>query len=203
MVLAGTISGLSPANGPTIGSNSVTISGTNLGSGTDITSVLFGTAAAAISSQTATAVVVTVPAGTAGQVAVTVRSTSRGEVTLNNAYLYNARMNFSASFLYMRSHVMCFAAGSVTSLTPNNGPVAGTNIVTISGTNLGSGTDITAVLFGNTAAEVRTQTNNNAVVTVPPGAAGPATVTIRSTSRGEAVLSNAYTYNAGTPTHCA
>ena len=82
-------------------------------------------------------------------------------------------------------------------LTPNNGPTAGTNIVTITGSNLGSGSDITVVQFGNTASEVRTQTANSVTVTVPPGPAGAATVAVRSTTRGETLLTNAYTYNAG------
>lgn len=90
------------------------------------------------------------------------------------------------------------AAGIITAVTPATGPVAGTNTLTISGSNLGSGSDITAVLLGNTAATVSAQTVSDVTVVAPAGTAGPVSVTVRSASRGTATLQNAYTYNART-----
>ena len=83
------------------GSNAVTIAGSNLGNGADITAVLFGSAPATITAQSINDVTVTVPAGAAGAVAVTVRSTSRGDATLQNAYTYNARTSLCLSVLLL------------------------------------------------------------------------------------------------------
>jgi hypothetical protein len=82
------ITGATPASGSTLGGTTVTISGVALGSGSDITAVLFGSSAATIVSQTAASVVVTAPARAAGVSAITVRSTSRGEITQSSLFTY-------------------------------------------------------------------------------------------------------------------
>jgi IPT/TIG domain len=60
-VAAPTVSGISPASGPAAGNTSVTITGSNL---SNATSVMFGSAAGSIVSDTATQIVATSPAGT-------------------------------------------------------------------------------------------------------------------------------------------
>ena len=62
-VAAPTVSSVSPIAGPTAGSTSVTITGTNLGGAT---AVKFGTNTATITNNTATQIVATNPAGSAG-----------------------------------------------------------------------------------------------------------------------------------------
>ncbi|MDF7801301.1 IPT/TIG domain-containing protein [Pontiellaceae bacterium B1224] len=83
------IAGVSPDSGPAAGGTVVTISGTNLGNGTDITNVtLRGVAAASIDSQSSTQVVATTASGTAGTGDVVVTSISRGTTTKRNAFSY-------------------------------------------------------------------------------------------------------------------
>ena len=72
------------------GNRRVTINGQNLGSGTDITTVEFGTLVATIVSQSQVAVVVNVPNATPGVVGVTIISTSRGTAGANNVLTFNA-----------------------------------------------------------------------------------------------------------------
>lgn len=178
---AGIISAVTPNSAPVTAGVPVTIAGSNLGSGNDITAVLFGTATATITSQSATQVVVTLPVAQAvGAVAVVIRSVSQGEISLANGFTYTAP-----------------PAGSISSVSPNTATTAGGIAVTIAGTNLGSGSDITAVLFGTTAATITSQTATQVVVTVPAAAAaGAVTVTVRSSSSGDATLANGFTYTA-------
>ena len=89
VLAAGTINNVDPAVGPIIGQSRVTISGSSLGSGSDITSVLIKGVAAAIVSQTPSSVIVTTGAATQGQGDVEVHSVSFGSARLVNAYLYN------------------------------------------------------------------------------------------------------------------
>ncbi|MEV6006106.1 IPT/TIG domain-containing protein [Streptomyces sp. NPDC051976] len=86
------------------------------------------------------------------------------------------------------------APPTLTSVVPNTGPAAGTNPVTLNGTQF---TGATAVTFGSAAALSYTVTSPSAITaTVPPG-----TGTVNVTVRTPAGLSNtvSYTY-APTPT---
>jgi hypothetical protein len=78
------INNITPSNGPTAGGTSVTIGGSNLAGATSVT---FGGVSVPISSNTATSIVVTVPAHVAGQVDVVV-TTGTGTATQTNGYVY-------------------------------------------------------------------------------------------------------------------
>lgn len=95
------------------------------------------------------------------------------------------------------------AAGIVTVATPDNGPLVGGNIVTISGTNFGSGSDITSVtLNGVAVSQIVSQTASNVVVVAGDGTGhqGSGSIVVQSISIGTSTLANSYAYNPGT--HC-
>lgn len=83
----------------------------------------------------------------------------------------------------------------INDITPASALVAGGGSVTISGVDLGSGTDITQVLFGSVTATIVSQSSTQIVVTLPAAqAAGAVTVTVASTSRGTSVREGGFTY---------
>lgn len=82
---------------------------------------------------------------------------------------------------------------TIISITPNSGPVAGGNQVTITGTNF----DISATVAfnGTSATNVGVLSLTTLMATVPPG--NPGTVSVTVTVNGQPVtLANAYTYGA-------
>jgi len=88
---AGTITGVVPAEGPFAGGDTVTIYGTGLGNGTDITNATLCSAAAGIVSQTSTNVVVWAGAAISCRTgSVAVMSGSLGLTLKTNAYRYHA-----------------------------------------------------------------------------------------------------------------
>ncbi|MFD7229381.1 IPT/TIG domain-containing protein [Streptomyces sp. NPDC059881] len=164
------LTGLSPNQGPTAGGTTVTLTGTNLG---DVTTVRFGTTAAAFTIVSATQITATAPPGSAGNVQVT--ATSPGGTSGGLAYYY-------------------VALPTLTAVSPGQGPVAGGTAVTLTGTNLA---DVTTVRFGTTtaASTVVSATQINAVAPpVPGGSPGPAQVT--ATSPGGTSGGLAYYYVA-------
>jgi len=83
-----TVTGVSPTSGPAGGGNTVTITGTNL---TGATAVNFGTAAAAITTDSATSITATAPAETAATVDVTVTTPGGTSATSTvDRYTYKA-----------------------------------------------------------------------------------------------------------------
>ncbi|MFC1467692.1 IPT/TIG domain-containing protein [Verrucomicrobiota bacterium] len=85
----GTLAGVVPNHGETVGGYQVTINGENLGNGTDITNVtLNGVSVTSIDSQTPNRVVVTVAPGPVGIGDVVVYSESHGNTTKTNAFEY-------------------------------------------------------------------------------------------------------------------
>jgi len=149
-----TVSGVSPNSGPTAGGTTVTITGTNFGTGA---TVMFGGAAAAnVTFVNSTKITATTPAGTAG--AATVAVTVSGQSG-----------NLSGGFTYVVSP-------AVSSVSPNSGPTAGGTAVTITGTNFAAGATVT---FGGTAAtNVVVVSGTQITARTPAGSAGAATVTV-------------------------
>ena len=158
---AATVTGLSINAGPATGGNSVTISGTNFAGQGDV--VKFGTTAATVTKDTATAITVTAPAGTVGTVPVTVD---------------NSAASSSAQYTY----------AIVTGVSPNSGSTTGGNTVTINGTFVGSGD---TVMFGTTAATVTADTTTSITALAPAGAAGTVDVTVDGSAANAA---DKYTY---------
>src|SRR5208283_3163082 len=142
------VTGVSPASGPVLGGATVTITGTDLA---NATAVEFGNTAATITSDTATQIVATSPAGAAGTVDIIV-VTAGGTSASTSA-----------------DHFTYVSALAVTGVSPASGPVLGGTTVTITGTGLASAT---AVEFGNTAATITNDTATQIVATSPAGAAG-------------------------------
>src|SRR6202011_6045483 len=105
-----------------------------------------------------TQITATTPAGSAGAVTVTVTSNGQSG-SLNNGFTYTA-------------------APTVSSVTPNAGPVAGGTAVTITGANfVGTAT----VNFGsNAASNVTVVSGTQITATAPAGSAGAVTVTVTS-----------------------
>ncbi len=139
-----TITSFAPTAGPV--GTTVTITGTNL---TGATSVRFHGTTATITSNTATTIVTTVPAGA-----------TTGTITVTTA-------------LGTATNATSFTVMAITSFTPITGPVGTT--VTITGTGLGSAT---SVKFHGTTATITSNTATTIVTTVPAGATtGTITVT--------------------------
>ncbi|MGA7797131.1 MAG: IPT/TIG domain-containing protein, partial [Methanoregula sp.] len=165
-----TVTGISPAAGPIVGGNVITITGTSLTGTTSVT--IGGKPASSFKVTSATAVTATVPANTtAGTVDVTI-TTPGGTATGTGAYTYAA-------------------VPTITGISPAAGPTAGGTVITITGTNL---TNATAVTFGSTAATHVTVVNATAVTaTAPAHAAGTVDVTI-TTPGGTSAKSSADQY---------
>ncbi|GAT62568.1 beta strand repeat-containing protein [Paludibacter jiangxiensis] len=174
-VAAPSISSISPTSGPTSGTTSVTITGTNL-SGT--TAVKFGsTNATGFTVNSATQITATSPANSAGTVDITVTTIGGTSATSS-----------SDQFTYV-------AAPTVTSLSPTSGPTTGGTSVSITGTNF---TGATAVKFGSTNATGFTVNSSTSITaTSPAGSAGAADITVTTTGGTSATgSSDQFTYVA-------
>jgi len=172
---APTVTGVSPSSGSTGGGTSVTISGTNFASGATVS---FGSVAATnVTVVNSTTITATTPAGTAGAVTVTVTNSGGPSGSLASGFTY-------------------VAAPSVSSVSPNSGPVAGGTPVTITGTNFANGATVT---FGSTGATNVTVVNSTTITATTPAASVGAvtvTVTVGGQSGG---LTSGFTY-VGQPT---
>jgi hypothetical protein len=164
-VPAPTITSISPASGPLVGGQTVTISGTNLAGA----SVTFGGAAATIVANSGTSITITTPAGTAGAANVVV-TTAGGTATLTSGYTF-------------------VPAPTITAIAPTSGPSTGGQTVTITGTNLSGAT----VTFGGAPATVTSNSGTSITVATPRGAAGAANVVV-TTAGGTATLAGGYTF---------
>eukprot|EP00698_Gefionella_okellyi_P024708 TRINITY_DN8795_c0_g1_i2.p1 TRINITY_DN8795_c0_g1~~TRINITY_DN8795_c0_g1_i2.p1 ORF type:complete len:2079 (-),score=494.13 TRINITY_DN8795_c0_g1_i2:11-6247(-) len=166
-----------PPTGKFDGGTIITIHGVNLGNGSDVTSVLLRNAPATILSQTANAVTVTSgnPGGS-GLGDVQVSSVHFGVLVATSAYRYNAQPIIST-------------------VIPADGPAVDDFTVTITGTNLGNGTDITSVFIGATQAIILTQSDTQVVVVKKSHAPGLVTVSVNSINFGPSSLASAFQYN--------
>jgi hypothetical protein len=145
-----TTASISPNQGPTAGGTAVTLTGSNF---TGATSVKFGTNQAQFATISDTKITCTAPAGS-GSSAVTVTDPSG---TSN-----------SVTYTYLPQPVL-------SSSTPNQGPTAGGNTVTITGTNLSGAT---AVTFGSRSATITGNAGTQITVQAPAGAAGAVNLTV-------------------------
>jgi IPT/TIG domain/Dockerin type I domain len=162
------ITNINPTSGSAVGSQSVTITGTNLSGATSVT---FGGTAGAITANTATSITVTTPAHAAGAVDVVV-TTAGGSATSTGGYTF-------------------VAAPTITNINPTSGTTAGGTALTITGTNLSGAT----VTIGGSSATVTGTTATTATFTTPAHAAGAVDVTV-TTAGGSATSTNGYTYVA-------
>eukprot|EP00698_Gefionella_okellyi_P001098 TRINITY_DN1097_c0_g1_i1.p1 TRINITY_DN1097_c0_g1~~TRINITY_DN1097_c0_g1_i1.p1 ORF type:complete len:2798 (+),score=590.51 TRINITY_DN1097_c0_g1_i1:689-9082(+) len=175
----GSITALSPTSGASTGNRALTILGTNLCNGTDVTQVtIAGTQVLSIVSQTSTAVVVMTPAGTTGGVVV-LRSIRFGVTTSAASYAYNLPGNITAVF---PNRIVASAS------TP-----AAERTITITGTNLGTGSDITQVTVdGIVVLQILSQSAMEVVVVVAASSSvGAKTVVVQSVDFGDTAKANA------------
>lgn len=163
------VTAISPVTGPVAGGGSMTITGTGFSSSPTVT---IGGNTATVSSFTSTQIVVTIPAGVAGQrdVVVTVGGTS---YTAIGGYLYTG-------------------SPSITSVSPNAGPQAGGQTVTITGTGYLAGT--TSVLVDGVAGVITGTTANTVTFVTPAGATATSVNVTLSALGGNATLAGGYTY---------
>lgn len=164
-----TVTGVSPAAGPTAGGQSVTIQGTNL-SGT--TAVSFDGLPATVTGSTATSATVITPARTGGVVNVAVTA-GGGTATGSGVYTY-------------------VAPPTVIGINPPSGPTTGGQEVIISGTNLGG---TTSVAFGGVAATIVDAAASSLTVTTPARAAGAVSVVVTAVG-GSVTSASGYTFFA-------
>jgi hypothetical protein len=167
-----TVSGLSPSAGPTTSGQNVIITGVDLAGATSVT---FGGTAGTITSNTATAINVTAPAGAAGTVNVVVTKPAAVTLTLTGAYRF-------------------VAAPTIGTIVSNSGSTNGIESVTITGNNLTSA----SVTFDGLPAPVTSNTATTLVVISPPHAVGSVNVVV-TTAGGSATSTNGYTYAVGVP----
>jgi len=176
-VPAPAVSSIAPGNGSTAGSYSVTIAGTNLGSATGVT--IGGVACTALSSNTATSVSCTVPAGTGLNKAVVV-TTAAGPSTGSVSFSYDAP--------------------TVSGINPSSGTTAGGTSVTISGSNLRSATGVT--IGGSACTSASANSDTSVTCTTPAGSAGTASVVV-TTASGSNAGNTSFTYAATINGECA
>ena len=174
-VLPATVTSVSPNAGPIAGGTSVTITGTGF---TTTTAVHFGATAATFTVNSDTSITAVSPAGSVGTVDITV--TNAGGTSTTSA---------ADRFTYD-------AVPTVTSVSPNAGPIAGGATVTITGTGL---TGTTAVNFGGTPATSFVVHSNTSITAV--SSAGPVGTVVNitvSTPGGTSATSSAdqFTYVA-------
>ena len=166
----------------------VTIVGTNLGSGSDIHSVQICGQEQDIITQSSTQVVIRTRSYAFDATCdIATNSTQLGAAVL--AEMFRFIMTYDPS---------CPGIGSrITLVDPTGGPRIGGNVLTVSGESLGSGTDISTVKLGNTAASLVAQSDSAVTVVVKGPLVGAQTVVVSSTCFGTAILENAYTFNLG------
>ena len=154
------VTGVSVTLGPASGGTSVIVTGTGF---TGATAVTFGdTPAPSFTVNGDTSIAALSPAAGAGTVDVTV--TTAGGTSFASA-----------------SDVFTFiGAPTLTSISPNNGPVIGGTEVTITGTSL---TDTTGVTFGENAAGF-TVNDDSSITAVAPGSEAAETVHVKVTTLG-------------------
>ncbi len=173
---AAAVSGLSSSSGSTAGNDTITISGSNF---TSATEVLFGGVDASsftiVSSSSITAVT---PPEFAGTVDLKVVTPSG-----NSASSSSDEYTFSAA-----------TAPSVSSLSTSSGSTAGGDTITISGSNFDG---LLGVSFGGVAATVTAATSTSVTVVSPSQAAGTVDVTVTTTAGTSTTVSaDQFTYNA-------
>jgi hypothetical protein len=172
-----------PATGPFAGGNRITVSGRDLCYGSDITEATIDRVAATVLTQTASAVVLLAPAhNTAGLASIVITSLRYGTTAAVGMYQVHP-------------------PGVIFSVVPSEIRCRGGEFVTITGANLGDGTDIYSVwLRGVPTTVLYAQSSTAVVVLSAPTSvvSGAGSVVIHSTSFGDTVRTASVTYFPGT-----
>jgi hypothetical protein len=170
------VTGVTPNSGPTAGGTTVTVTGSGF---TGATSVLFGsTPATSFTVNSDTAITAVAPAGTAGIVDIRVLTP------------------FTESPVFgLDEYTYVGASPTVTSVSPDFGPVPGGTLVIISGSDFNG---VTAVQFGSTpAAAFTVETPTTIAATAPAGSAGTVDITLTNqVGTSGTSVADQYTYLA-------
>lgn len=171
-----TVTGVSPANGPLTGGTAVTITGTNFP--TTVDSVRVGTGRLEnLARVSATQLTGTTPAGsTAGAVDVTVYTTSAGRGTCAGCFTYHP-------------------VPTVASVIPNNGPLAGGTVVTITWARVPATVDSVRVGAGLLGSLVLLSDSSLKGTAPAGGTPGAVDVTVYTSSAGHGTCTGCFTYN--------
>jgi hypothetical protein len=174
-----TITGISPASGPTTGGTKVTITGTGF---TGVTQVTFaGVAATSFTVVSATKLTAVSPAGAAGARVIQV-TTPSGTSPGSSADL----------FTYIPPRP------TVTAVSPTSGPTTGGTKVTVTGTSFTGATEVTFAGVAATSFTVVSATKLTAVS--PAGAAGARNIQVTTPSgTSPGVAGDLFTYTASRP----
>lgn len=176
------VTAVSPASGPETGGTRITITGVGFGVVGTPSVTVGGVAATAVTRISSTSIQATTPSGIVGPAPIVVRMTA-----------VSPSITATGSFSFTYATVP--TAPTITAVTPNRGPLAGGETVTITGTNF---TPSTTVRFGDNDGVVQSVAAGGAsmVVRVPAGASAAA-VSVRATNAaGAATLPRGYTYAA-------
>jgi len=160
---------VTPATGPLAGGNTVTIAGSGFGLPC---SVRFGdTPAKSVTIKDANTLTVVVPAGkTAGVVDVGVTASGAPEVVRKDAYTYTAAAGTPGAT------GTTAPTGTITGVSPNQGPAAGGTPVTLTGSGFVAGV---SVKFGQALATDVTVTNPTTITAKTPPQKAPGAVDVR------------------------
>ena len=171
------VTGVSPARGPTGGDTRVVITGSGF---TGATGVSFGTAAAKFTVDSGTQVTATSPPGT-GTVDITVTTPAGTSATAAaDQYTYTTTAT---------------AAPAVTRVSPARGPTGGGTRVVITGSGF---TGATGVSFGTAAAKFTVDSGTQVTATSPPGT-GTVDITVTTPAGTSATAAaDQYTYTTAT-----
>lgn len=168
-----TITDFSPKNGPLQGGTLVTVTGTNFFGDSDELTVLFGTVAATDVTPAANGLSLTaiVPVMSGNNDTVKITVTTKAGTILS-----------TADFEYRQQ--------TITSVSPQYGPVGGGNVVTITGTNLLGATE---VKFGLNASPNILSVSNTVITAIAPAGSGTVDVSVKIGDTSVA-KQGAYTY---------
>jgi IPT/TIG domain len=165
------VSSASPAEGPTSGGTVVTITGKGFQAGA---AVAFGSSkSTAVTVAGSTEINAMSPPGSSGTVAITVTNPDAQSASLPSAFTYSS-------------------GPSLTSISPNTGPVTGGTTVTILGSGFQSGSRVT---FGGIAATSVTLVSSTQVQAVSPvSSAGTVAIAVANPDSQSGTLDSAFTY---------
>jgi hypothetical protein len=170
---APTVTGLSPNVGALAGGTAVVITGTGFLSGA--TATIGGSACMTPTVASSTSVSCILPAQGAGAYTATVTNTDTQSGSLVSAYTYQA-------------------APTLTSVSPNVGPLAGGTVITLTGTGFLTGA--TANINGTSCTGLTVVNSTSITCTTQAKAAGVYSLTVTNSDSQSVTLANAFTYQA-------
>jgi hypothetical protein len=176
---APTATGVSPAKGSVSGGTLITITGTGFLSGATVK--IGGTDATEVTVVSSTSITAVTPAKAAGSATVMVINPDGQSVTTSTGFTYEAD-----------------AAPTITTISPDAGPLAGSTVVTITGSGFKS--DATVAFGSLPASSVTVSSATVLTATTPAHAAGSVDVIVTNADGQSATETGGFTYQGPAPT---